>query len=304
MVNQGSKELIKNSKIEMEVLEASQRKLGRFALMSFNINGSNSFFQNPPLIEKQWKTRAPLVRRVIDSYVPEIVCFQEFGITSINDAFNSSELPYGIVLGKPAGELFLNTIFYSEERFFAHEPHTFWLSPDGRYGKAWDGEERGCTAVLLEDRITGAGVWAYNLHLDNKSNLAQKEGLKIVLRKITDRDKGVPVVVAGDFNVSTLTIPGASKNDNMRLFRLLKTLRFIDAQSQHTGGASRPEPTFHDFKGDAVHDEPDEWGTWNPDHIFARGLSIENFSVLHDFDRIRGIYPSDHYPIVATLRSN
>ena len=90
--------------------------------------------------------------------------------------------------------------------------------------------------------------------------------------------KGVPVVLTGDFNTV------ASSEAHTLLAGPLTDARI--AAPRKAG----PDPTFHDFTGNA--DKRIDW-------ILVRGfrpLSVETVTTHRG-----ALYPSDHFPVFATL---
>lgn len=105
--------------------------------------------------------------------------------------------------GKKKGEY--SPIFYKKSRFICHKQGTFWLSqtPDVVGSKGWDAAlPRICTWALLEDKVSNARIWVFNLHMDHIGKEARTESARLVLRKIEEFCGNDPYVLTGDFNVN------------------------------------------------------------------------------------------------------
>ncbi len=87
---------------------------------------------------------------------------------------------------------------------------TFWLSetPDVVGSKSWDTAcTRICTWARLTDRVTGRQFVIFNAHLDHKSAAARENRMKLILRRIPDLARGLPVILTGDLNATPKSAP-------------------------------------------------------------------------------------------------
>lgn len=267
------------------------------AIMSMNINGQASWYPDEPA--KQWKTRAPLVRKVVEQWEPDIVCWQEFGVTSHTDAFQTSRHLMEFYLGEEAGDIYINPISWNPHKLRCVESRTMWLSDDGTYGRAWEGAERGCSVVLLEDIATKKRCWIYNLHLDNKSKKARKESMSVILADMSAQPRRYPILVAGDFNASSRLLPGKEAHFDPTPLRRLEDAGFSDVMHIKYGDDQMPPPTFHGYHGRAFHPDLDPYGVWDPDHIFVYRFEVLDTTIIETNENKK--YPSDHYPIMTTV---
>ncbi len=269
----------------------------RAVVMSFNINGQDSWYPDEPT--KQWKARAPLVRAIIDRHQPDIVCWQEFGVTSHADAIKHARHPQEFYMGEQAGDIYINPISWNPDRFRAVERSTIWLTPDGNYGKAWQGEERGCSIVQLEHIGSGRKCWVYNIHLDNRSPLARLEGVGLILGHIAEQRRGLPIIIAGDFNASSHSLPGKEEYFDPEPLRRLEIAGFTDSIKTADPARVVPHPTFHGYRGSGIHNEHDPYGVWDPDHIYVAGLGVVKATIV-GLDTNEP-HPSDHYPLEVEI---
>lgn len=266
-------------------------------LMSMNINGQDTWYPEEP--SKQWQSRAPFVREILEQHKPDIVCWQEFGLTSYDDVMSSLGHTLKTYMGEQNGETYVNPISWNTQLFTALDTLTFWLTEDGKHGRAWDGSPRGCSAVLLEHIDSGKQYWIYNVHLDNKSKLARLKGVELILNDVKIRTNGLPVIVAGDFNASSHSLPGKEQYFDPTPLRLIEDSGFIDVMQIDDAKQQAPLPTFHAYHGRKIHDNHDPFGVWDPDHIYIRGLQVARSSIIDAGSS--ELYPSDHYPIETSI---
>ena len=180
-------------------------------------------------------------------------------------------------------------VFYRESRFEKLNEGTFWLSetPETPGSKSWESAcPRVCTYVTLKDKTTGVIFCFANTHTDHRSAKARECGMRLILERMRNVAHNLPVVFTGDHNCDCSTAPA-------RLARQV----FNDAREVVEKPAQGPHSTFHGFgqnrNGPRI------------DYIYVTpGVRVLDF-VTHD-DKRPGteLYPSDHYPITATLVIN
>lgn len=177
---------------------------------------------------------------------------------------------------------------YRKSRFDLLDKGTFWLSetPEVPHSISWGAAHtHPCTWLILKDKATGREFCFANTHTDYKSELARLNGIKLVLARMKDFSRGLPVIFVGDHNCGPMTPPSIAARE------VLKDARDI-AEAKDPG----PINTFH------------AWGKikdvdWRRcDYIYVSdGIRVKDF-VTHD-DKRPGLdrYPTDHYPCTATL---
>jgi endonuclease/exonuclease/phosphatase family metal-dependent hydrolase len=249
-------------------------------IMSFNIR-----FLNLSDGENGWGTRKALVEDVIARYDPDLVGMQEallFQWFPMLDVLTQYE---SLGVGRDDGDItgeYAN-IYYRKDRFEVLESNTFWFSttPDVPGSTSWGaGSIRICTWARFRDMETGTAFYLANMHLDNSSSLSRSNSVDLLLERIADWTD--PVYLTGDFNMGEGTSP---------IVRLKEDGPFID-----TFRVVRPDATavrtFHSFTGAIAGSKID--------YVFARpGTAVSSADIIRDdYD---GSYPSDHYPVIATV---
>lgn len=293
------------------------------AVMSFNIrygtakDGDNS-----------WPNRRELVVNVIAAHQPDVLGLQEalrFQLDELRAALPEyAEVGVGRDDGRTQGEY--SPVLYRRDRFSAVDGGTFWLSdtPEVAGSTTWGNRlPRICSWVRLRERsdpgrgIAGGRVLVvYNLHLDHESEPARRASAELLARRIdADVRPDEFVIVTGDFNcgeqspairflrgeitsvvnpeASTMAVPGW-----VGLADTYRQLHAIDAANAASVG------TFHGFNGTRDGDKID--------FVFVRPASrgraadrpptAEVLSAAIDRTNDNGRWPSDHYPVIATIR--
>lgn len=232
-----------------------------------------------------WKKRRALLRDTIRELNADIIGVQE--LTPIMKTYLENELSDYNFIGHGRGGLVFNehsdiavkngidincnsTFPLSKNksgRFLSVRSPLSWIFP------------RICTFAEL--CFEGQKFRIFNTHLDVSSDTARMFQLKMIFRKMTalNASTPLPTILTGDFN---------AKPDS-KTISFLKTSEFPKLSSV---SHSENECTYHFFCGRESH--------MRIDHIFA---SPEFSSVSEEIFKYsdNGLYPSDHYPLIATL---
>ena len=176
-------------------------------------------------------------------------------------------------------------VFYRQSRFDAEKSGTFWLSetPDVPASKSWGTCcTRVCSYLVLKDRVTGKRFCFANTHTDHVSAEAREKGMLLIIERMKEFGADSPIVFTGDHNCGYDDAPAKAVR------KILKDARDI-AEDPDKG----PQGTWHD------------WGKVTDmrlDYIYVSdGTRVLDF-VTHDNRRPgTDLYPSDHFPVTATI---
>jgi endonuclease/exonuclease/phosphatase family metal-dependent hydrolase len=237
--------------------------------------------------ENRWDLRKEKVAALMNYYDADFIGCQEVQHHQLQflkaRLANYDYIGIGRDDGKEAGEY--SCIFYDKEKFILLQESTFWLSatPD-TVSMGWDAVcNRVCTYGLFESVKTKQLFWVFNTHFDHIGKTARLESAKLIIERI-QRFANDPVIFSGDLNCK----PEEA------------SYQYINAALQNARDVSR-EPAYG---------PPDTWNAFafdkppsgRIDHIFIskhKKLSVKKFSTITDSYEKK--YPSDHFPILATL---
>lgn len=235
-----------------------------------------------------WKSRRPVIRETILGGDYDLLGFQEVLHNQLLDLDSMltgyDHIGAGREDGDTKGEAC--AIFFKSDRFELIGKGTFWLSPDpsdtGSVG--WDAAlPRIVTWVMLKDKLSPGrpGFYFLNTHFDHVGDTARQESAGTIVNFIREKTSGFPVIVTGDFNCGPASAPYSVITAEGRL---------TDACTA-TGGTE--EASFNGF-GKSQENE-------RIDFIFTNDLlqpqSYQMLKIVRN-----GLYISDHYPVVATLK--
>lgn len=241
-----------------------------------------------------WDRRRDAVVQRVRSFNPDLLGTQE-GLDSMQAFLRQQLTDYtfngvGRSDGKLRGEMC--GVFFRTARFELLDAGHFWLSktPEQPGSRGWGAIfPRMVTWVKLRPRDGGQPFCWFNTHFDAFNGRARTESAGLLCEQMGRIAGGMPLVVTGDFNTSPNSAP----------YRTLLAEQRLPAASLHDvfraahPAATRQEGTMHLFTG-----RP---GGRRMDWILA---SAHFQTVDAEIDRTRGPggYPSDHFPVVTTLR--
>lgn len=238
--------------------------------------------------ENRWDARKDKVAGLINYYEPDFVGGQEVQhhqLTYLLDSLDGySFIGAGRDDGKEEGEY--SCIFYKKNKFKLISQSTFWLSPTpDSVSFGWNAAcRRVCTYGLFQSIRTKQFMWVFNTHFDHVSEEARVESAKLIVKKISEVNRQhYPVIVSGDFNSKPVEAPA----------------QYMMAHMNNSRNISR-----------RVYGEPDTWNGFQfhkkpegcIDYIFVsrnNKITVSKFATLTDSYSLK--YPSDHFPIMATI---
>ncbi len=243
--------------------------------------------------ESAWPHRHDSLIQTIRAYDPDLLGTQE--VLDFQAKFLRDNLPeYGFHgVGRDDGAVRgeYAAILYRRDRFEPLDSGHVWLSeqPDKPGSVSWDSSmTRMFSWIRLRDRAANRELMVINTHWDHVGREARKQSALLMRRFIEEQAGDLPLIVTGDFNSTEdgepyrIMIAGTSAG---------RTL--LDAYRVAHPDRTQDELSFHAFRGGTRGSRID----WI--------LHDDSFTVLDaqidrtDFD---GRFPSDHYPVTATLR--
>lgn len=236
-----------------------------------------------------WVERRDAVVAAIDGVDADLFAFQEmetFAGSHSNDAneqqaWIAAAFPRYAFAATGDPSRFPNTqpIMYRRDRFDVLDQGFFFFSPtpDELYSRPWHGRFPyfATWALFLDREAPDSPRFAVvNVHLDHSSRRNRQLAAELVLERI-DAFHGGPVLVAGDFNA-------------LASFRAVRTFRSGGFSVVPIKGAS-----YHFGRGLNLYPAIDHV-------LYSPEWSVVSTGVYREAPG--GIWPSDHYPVIATLK--
>lgn len=258
-----------------------------------------------------WEQRLPVICEQLNFLQPAVFGAQEVLVGQLHDMLRLmpeyDAIGVGREDGKEEGEY--AAIFYHKKQLKLLESGHFWLNqqPDQPI-KGWDAAcVRICTWAKFRDQRTKKKFIFFTTHMDHVGIIARREGAKLIIKKVEEIAKGLPVIITGDFNV----------DQNNEIFSILENSPLLKDAYNSAEQRFMVNGTFNSFN-------PNLYTQSRLDHVFVS----PSFTVTH-YASFTNIYwkkqntettqkghdapqeidlstyiprcPSDHYPVFVKL---
>ena len=241
--------------------------------------------------DDSWGKRARLVANTIHDYGPDLLGTQECLL--FQGDFLRAVLPgFGFVgVGRDDGDEQgeMCAVFFRSELFEQIDAGHFWLSdePGQIASVGWDAAlTRMATWVKLRTRGPEPITFIFaNTHFDHRGQTARRESARVIQKQLEKIAGGLPIILTGDFNA-----PADSQVDGPYQVLTVEH-QWLDTYRQlHQHNTL--EGTFNFFRGEKSGARID-WILTSPGlKALAAGIDHANRE---------GQFPSDHFPVTATI---
>ena len=258
-------------------------------VMTFNIR--NSYARDG---ENDWKHRNELVYQTIRDYLPAILGLQEANHAQQNELLTALPEYDFVGIGAKGGiKGQYCSILYLKNRFRVDETETYWLSDTPTVpSSTWGNHHlRIFTYARLIEKETGHIIHTYNCHLDDGSKKAREKSVRQIGEHILQQPSNQPFILMGDFNAPENSVTmqqlgnfNTQKKESIHLAS--DSFRMLHPQKKDVG-------TYHGYNGNTQGDKIDS--------IFVSPTTeVLQAFIIRTSSNDR--YPSDHFPVTATLR--
>lgn len=254
-------------------------------VMSFNIR-----YGTAPDGGDAWSFRDDFVADVIKTYRPDVLGVQEalrFQLDELHGLLPGyGEVGVGREDGGEQGEY--AAILYDSLKVELVDQETFWLSdtPHEPGSTSWGNDyTRICTRATFMDRVSKRTFAVFNTHWDHVSQESREQSAELIMAVIRHRTRLRRVILTGDLNA------GEKNPAFQRLIRqsrngLVDTFRQLHPTADSVG-------TFNGFEGRTQGDKIDVV-------LASKDWTVSGATI--DRSQRNGRYPSDHFPVTATIR--
>lgn len=247
---------------------------------------SNIRFANPGDGVHDWPHRLPHLKNIYESFAPDILGTQEGRHGQILEL--DQNLP-GLSLVAShrdwIAERMYPCLFVNPQTISIERSGDIWLSQTPYVPGSFSFESafpRLCTWAEITIKASGLKMMVVNTHLDHILSSTRLKQVDVLIQEIK-KINGRPVLIMGDFNESPLTEVQSKLRKAFSLKDPWIEKRFPEETSHHAFLGNKTT------EGDRI-----DW-ILVPENFECQTLTLEKRS----FDE--GIYPSDHYPMLATF---
>jgi endonuclease/exonuclease/phosphatase family metal-dependent hydrolase len=267
-------------------------------VVSYNILGGDGTGGTGP---NAWATRRELVAGLLRNQQADVISLQKAARLSLDDLHKDlpgyGEAGVGRNDGKEGGEY--AAILYRSDRFEAESSGTFWLSetPMVAGSTGWGARQaRVCTWVRLVEKSSKAAFYVFNTHLDPGSAAVRDNCAALIQNRIKARVSPDPFILTGDMNSpensTTIRSFKGPADLSPAMIATMNPPPLVDTfrvrHPDETGVSTR-----HQFTGSRSGEKVDYI-------LVPPGIEVTAAEILRD--QINGKYPSDHFPVAASLK--
>ena len=300
---------------------ATDAAAGRVRVATYNIRLATGDRGTPNAWDERKDDLADLIRRLdldaggLQEVRPEQMAF-------LRERFPEFEF-VGEHRGADRASGEASPVFYRRSRFEAEKKGTFWLSetPEAPGVKGWGAAcPRVCSYLILRDRSTGRRFCFANTHTDHKSAMAREKGMLLIIERMRDFGAGAPIVFTGDHNCRETEAPALavskllenalykSETPPAGPWRTFTGWRWRDAEYSAVDALKLPANVRNARSG-----SPDADKDWNGGYVWedcgaridyiyvSPGVRVVDYATIADPRPGTKLYPSDHFPVVATI---
>lgn len=256
-------------------------------VMTFNIR-----YDNPRDSINAWPNRASFLCSFLNDEEPDLIGMQEVlnhqyeYIDSVLTGYSSVGI--GRSDGAKQGEM--NPVFFRKDRFDLIRSKTFWLSdsPSVAGSQAWGANlPRIVTWVELSEKTSSKHFYFFNTHFAHDSDSARIMSSGLLLSKVDSITADFPFVITGDLNMRI-----SSKGYEILTGPFESVPLLADAYAVTEKRPVGPAYTFNGFS--------DSISSGRIDYVFVRnGMKVLDHRTF--LKKERGIYISDHWPVMSTV---
>lgn len=242
--------------------------------------------------DNEWSKRRELLFEVMRELDADILGLQEAVAFQIDELETAVQGYAAVGVGRDdaarAGEY--TAILFRTSRLRVADAGTFWFSdtPEVPASRSWGNRiTRICTWARFVDR-DGRGFYVFNLHLDHESQPSREQSVALLARRIGARAfPAEPVIVTGDFNAGERNPAITALIGSDAASRLVDTFRVMHPSATDVG-------TFTGFEFGNTAGEKIDYVLVQP------GTEVLSAGIVRTSRDRR--YPSDHFPVAATVR--
>ncbi|WP_412470395.1 endonuclease/exonuclease/phosphatase family protein [Oceanospirillum sp. RT-1-3] len=256
-------------------------------MFNFTVISSNIRFNNPADGVHSWDGRRVILANALNAYRPDVIGTQEGWEPQLRDF---QELLDGLEIIDSNREWIEDrmypSLYYRPDIFELINSGDIWLSEtpyiaaSKSFGSAFP---RLCTWAILKAKENGKHYFFVNAHLDHLESDTRKEQIKVLISEIEKVRADYPIILTGDFNESPFEkVRKVLDESDLNLTDPWLDLGHEECESHHS------------FKGFREDGSRIDWILHSKDTLKCEEIHLHKESS-------EGIYPSDHFPVCATL---
>ena len=248
-----------------------------------------------------WEYRKHVLFNVIERSQPCVIGTQEGLDFQLGEIIDNTTGYERLGLARDGDQSEYCAILVDTSKLKVLDTGNFWLSetPDLFGSRSWDTScVRMVTWAVFLNEVDNRKFCVFNTHFDHVSEEARQKSAVLVWDRIKHLRQNLPVFLVGDFN--------ATRNSATWNFltgrRKLESKRgeMKDAWLETEEQIGSVAETYHGFRGHVPDESCEVTGRAHIDWIlFYPWIKVASVEIITDNEI--GLYPSDHYPVLANF---
>lgn len=253
--------------------------------MQLKIITSNIRYENVHDGDHAWLNRLPLLQNIFTDFHPDILATQEGRELQIKSL--AAALPLQLVANHREwiADRMYPCLFVNLEQIKVKDSGDIWLSETPYVSGSISFKStfpRLCTWMRINHLVNNQDYFVVNTHLDHVLEETRVEQVKVLINEVRSLNKEkLPVILMGDFNDSPESLVRKTILDN------------LDLKDPWIEMGYAEETTHHAFLGEQSSGERIDW------ILIPKAFAVEEIRL--EKKSTNNIFPSDHYPLLATL---
>jgi len=253
--------------------------------MQLKIITSNIRYENTHDGDHGWDNRLPLLKAIFTDFHPDILATQEGRENQIKKL--ASTLPLKLIADHRQwiADRMYPCFYVNQEQIKVHQSGDIWLSETPLVSGSVSFKSafpRLCTWMHITHLVNNQDYIVINTHLDHVLEETRIEQVKVLIREIQKLNQNnLPLILMGDFNDSP---------ESMVRKMILENLDLKDPWIEE---AMPEETSHHSFLGEKASGVRIDW------ILIPLAFAVEEIRL--EKKSYNNIFPSDHYPLLATL---
>ena len=253
--------------------------------MQLKLISSNIRFENAHDGIHSWENRCPLLLKIISDFHPDILATQEGREIQIKSLANLLPLKLIETHRTWIDERMYPCLYINEEQIKIKESGDIWLSETPMVPGSFSFNSafpRLCTWMEVTHLVNNQDYFVVNTHLDHVLAETRLLQINVLIREIKILNlKNLPLILMGDFNDS----PKSGVRNSL--------LNSFDLKDPWLEAGHPEETSHHGFQENKNSGDRIDW------ILIPQAFAVEKIHL--EKSSYNGIFPSDHYPLLATV---
>lgn len=253
--------------------------------MQLKIISSNIRYENPHDGNHAWEKRRPILQKIINDFHPDILGTQEGREMQIKSLAQLLSLKLVESHRDWITDRMYPCLYINEEQIKLNKSGDIWLSETPHVNGSISFKSsfpRLCTWMHVTHLVNNQDYFVVNTHLDHVLEETRIHQVNVLTNEIQKlNQQRLPLILMGDFNDSPMSAIRKT---------ILEKLHLKDPWIEL--GHSE-ETSHHGFNGTAANGDRIDW-ILVPEVFAVENIRLEKSS-------FENIFPSDHYPLLATV---